>query len=52
MIAGPRFSEARVLVKLALANTYERATEWYTRKPPLAPDITVPPLAVTDEDIG
>jgi len=49
MIAGPRFSEARVL---ALANAYERATEWHTRKPPLPPDITVPPLAVTDEDIG
>jgi aspartyl-tRNA(Asn)/glutamyl-tRNA(Gln) amidotransferase subunit A len=49
MIAGPRFSEARVL---ALANAYERATEWHTRKPPLTPDITVPPLAVTDEDIG
>jgi aspartyl-tRNA(Asn)/glutamyl-tRNA(Gln) amidotransferase subunit A len=49
MIAGPRFSEARVL---ALANAYERATEWHTRKPPLTPDITVPPLAATDEDIG
>ena len=35
MIAGPRFSETRVL---ALANAYERATEWHNRKPPLAPD--------------
>ena len=35
MIAGPRFSEARVL---ALAYAYERATEWHTRKPPLTPD--------------
>jgi aspartyl-tRNA(Asn)/glutamyl-tRNA(Gln) amidotransferase subunit A len=33
MIAGPRFSEARVL---ALAAAYERATEWHSRKPPLA----------------
>jgi aspartyl-tRNA(Asn)/glutamyl-tRNA(Gln) amidotransferase subunit A len=49
MIAGPRFSEARVL---ALANAYERATEWHTRKPPLTPDSAVPALAVTDEDIG
>jgi aspartyl-tRNA(Asn)/glutamyl-tRNA(Gln) amidotransferase subunit A len=47
MIAGPRFSEARVL---ALANAYERTTEWHTRKPPLAPDTPVPALAVTDED--
>ena len=47
MIAGPRFSEARVL---ALANAYERATEWHNRKAPLAPDTTVPALAVTDED--
>src|SRR5712692_9665452 len=47
MIAGPRFSETRVL---ALANAYERATEWHNRKPPLAPDTPVPALAVTDED--
>src|SRR6185503_20527577 len=31
MIAGPRLSEGRVL---ALANAYERATGWHTRKPP------------------
>ena len=47
MIAGPRFSEGRVL---ALARAYERATEWHTRKPPLTPGTAVPPLAVTDED--
>jgi aspartyl-tRNA(Asn)/glutamyl-tRNA(Gln) amidotransferase subunit A len=47
MIAGPRFSEARVL---ALAHAYERVTEWHSRKPPLAPDTPVPALAVTDED--
>jgi aspartyl-tRNA(Asn)/glutamyl-tRNA(Gln) amidotransferase subunit A len=47
MIAGPRFSEARVL---ALAGAYERATEWHTRTPTLGPDTLVPALAVTDED--
>jgi aspartyl-tRNA(Asn)/glutamyl-tRNA(Gln) amidotransferase subunit A len=46
MIAGPRFSESRVL---ALANAYERATEWHSRRPPLKPDTPVPPLAVTDD---
>lgn len=49
MIAGPRFSEGRVL---ALANAYERATSWHSRKPPLQPGMLVPPLAVTDEDKG
>jgi aspartyl-tRNA(Asn)/glutamyl-tRNA(Gln) amidotransferase subunit A len=47
MIAGPRFSESRVL---ALAHAYERATEWHNRRPPLEPGTAVPPLAVTDED--
>jgi len=47
MIAGPRFSEARVL---ALAAAYERATEWHSHKPPLAADTPVPALALTDED--
>ncbi len=47
MIAGPRFSEGRVL---ALANAYERATMWHGRKPPLQPGTPVPPLAMTDED--
>jgi aspartyl-tRNA(Asn)/glutamyl-tRNA(Gln) amidotransferase subunit A len=46
MIAGPRFSESRVM---ALANAYERATEWHKRRPPLKPDMPVPPLAVTDD---
>jgi aspartyl-tRNA(Asn)/glutamyl-tRNA(Gln) amidotransferase subunit A len=46
MIAGPRFSESRVL---ALADAYERATEWHTRRPPLKPDTPVPPLALTDD---
>jgi aspartyl-tRNA(Asn)/glutamyl-tRNA(Gln) amidotransferase subunit A len=47
MIAGPRFSEGRVL---ALAHAYEQATDWHSRKPPLTVDMVVPPLAVTDED--
>jgi aspartyl-tRNA(Asn)/glutamyl-tRNA(Gln) amidotransferase subunit A len=47
MIAGPRFSEARVL---ALAAAYERATEWHKRRPPLEPGTPVPALTVTDED--
>jgi aspartyl-tRNA(Asn)/glutamyl-tRNA(Gln) amidotransferase subunit A len=46
MIAGPRFSESRVL---ALANAYERATEWHKRRPPLTPNMPVPPLAATDD---
>jgi len=49
MIAGPRFSEGKVL---ALAQAYERATEWHARKPPLLPDTPVPPLATTDEEKG
>jgi aspartyl-tRNA(Asn)/glutamyl-tRNA(Gln) amidotransferase subunit A len=47
MIAGPRFSEARVL---ALASAYERATEWHKHAPPLQPDMPVPALAPTDEE--
>lgn len=46
MIAGPRFSEGRVL---ALAHAYERATEWHKRKPPLSTEMTVPPLAPTED---
>jgi aspartyl-tRNA(Asn)/glutamyl-tRNA(Gln) amidotransferase subunit A len=46
MIAGPRFSEARVL---ALASAYEKATDWHLRKPPLQPGMPVPALAKTDE---
>lgn len=41
MIAGPRFSEGRVL---ALANAYEKATEWHLRRPKLTLDMPVPPL--------
>ena len=47
MIAGPRFSEGRIL---ALAHAYERATSWHARKPPLTPGIVVPALATTDEE--
>jgi aspartyl-tRNA(Asn)/glutamyl-tRNA(Gln) amidotransferase subunit A len=47
MIAGPRFSEGRVLT---LAQAYERATSWHTRKPPLQPGTPVPPLAATDDE--
>ena len=46
MIAGPRFSEGRVL---ALASAYERATDWHKRKPPLRPDTPVPALAPTED---
>jgi aspartyl-tRNA(Asn)/glutamyl-tRNA(Gln) amidotransferase subunit A len=41
MIAGPRFSEGKVL---ALANAYEKATQWHTKKPRLTPDMEVPPV--------
>jgi aspartyl-tRNA(Asn)/glutamyl-tRNA(Gln) amidotransferase subunit A len=41
MIAGPRFSEGKVL---ALARAYEQATEWHKRQPPLAPDTPKPPV--------
>jgi aspartyl-tRNA(Asn)/glutamyl-tRNA(Gln) amidotransferase subunit A len=46
MIAGPRFSEARVL---ALANAFELATDWHKQKPPLKPDTPVPALKPTDD---
>src|SRR5207244_11399176 len=46
MIAGPRFSEGRVL---ALANAYEHATEWHKQKPPLQPGTPVPAPKPTDE---
>jgi aspartyl-tRNA(Asn)/glutamyl-tRNA(Gln) amidotransferase subunit A len=39
MIAGPRFSEAKVL---ALGRAYERATDWHLRRPSLAPSIPTP----------
>ena len=41
MIAGPRFSEGKVL---ALAQAYERATQWHMRRPPLTPTTPVPPV--------
>jgi aspartyl-tRNA(Asn)/glutamyl-tRNA(Gln) amidotransferase subunit A len=41
MIAGPRFSEGKVL---ALAHAYEQATQWHLRKPPLTPDMKIPPV--------
>jgi aspartyl-tRNA(Asn)/glutamyl-tRNA(Gln) amidotransferase subunit A len=47
MIAGPRFSEGKVL---ALAHAYERATEWHKRRPPLSPDMPVPAVAATEEN--
>lgn len=47
MLAGPRFSEARLL---ALAHAYEQATDWHQRRPNLSPDTPVPELATTDED--
>lgn len=41
MIAGPRFSEGKVL---ALAHAYEQATDWHLRKPALTPDMVIPPV--------
>jgi aspartyl-tRNA(Asn)/glutamyl-tRNA(Gln) amidotransferase subunit A len=46
MIAGPRFSEGKVL---ALARAFEQATDFHTKKPPIRPDTLVPPLAATDD---
>jgi len=45
MIAGPRFSEGRVL---ALARADEQATEWHARRPALSPDTVVPALKRTE----
>jgi aspartyl-tRNA(Asn)/glutamyl-tRNA(Gln) amidotransferase subunit A len=44
MIAGPRFSEGRVL---ALAHAYEQATAWHTRRPPLTPTTEIPAITKT-----
>jgi len=41
MITGPRFSEGKVL---ALAQAYEKATQWHLRKPPLTPASVAPPV--------
>jgi aspartyl-tRNA(Asn)/glutamyl-tRNA(Gln) amidotransferase subunit A len=46
MIAGPNFSEARVL---ALSHAYEQATSWHNRKPPLSPNMPVPPIAIEQD---
>lgn len=46
MIAGPRFSEGRVL---ALARAYQDATDWHQRRPPLRPDTPVPKLTEVDD---
>ena len=46
MIAGPRFSEGKVL---ALARAFEQATDFHTKRPPIRPDTTVPPLAATQD---
>jgi len=46
MIAGPRFSEGKVL---ALARAYEQSTEWHTRQPPITPKTAVPALASTED---
>lgn len=45
MIAGPHFSEGKVL---ALAQAYERATEWHKMKPPLKPNTVKPPVVTFD----
>jgi aspartyl-tRNA(Asn)/glutamyl-tRNA(Gln) amidotransferase subunit A len=47
MIAGPRFSEGKVL---ALAHAFEQATDFHTKRPPIRPETPVPPLATTDEE--
>ena len=41
MIAGPHWSESKVL---ALAYAYQQATQWHLKKPPLTPDMAVPPI--------
>jgi aspartyl-tRNA(Asn)/glutamyl-tRNA(Gln) amidotransferase subunit A len=41
MIAGPRFSEGKVM---ALAQAYEKATQWHTKRPPLSPGMAVPKI--------
>jgi aspartyl-tRNA(Asn)/glutamyl-tRNA(Gln) amidotransferase subunit A len=47
MIAGPRFSEGKVL---ALAHAFEQATDFHKKRPPIRPDTPVPPLAATEEE--
>ncbi|HEY1986440.1 MAG TPA: amidase [Terracidiphilus sp.] len=47
MIAGPRFSEGKVL---ALANAYEKATQWHLKRPALSPQMAVPPIVRKPKD--
>jgi aspartyl-tRNA(Asn)/glutamyl-tRNA(Gln) amidotransferase subunit A len=49
MIVGPTFSEGKVL---AVANAYEKATQWHLRKPPLTPSTAVPPVISMDDAPG
>ena len=42
MIAGPRFSEQKIL---ALGNAYEKATDWHKCRPSLSPDMQVPAIS-------
>lgn len=49
MIAGPRFSEGRIL---ALARAFEQATDFHTKRPPIRPDTPVPALAAIEERNG
>jgi aspartyl-tRNA(Asn)/glutamyl-tRNA(Gln) amidotransferase subunit A len=42
MIAGPRFSEGRIM---ALAKAYELRTKWDEQRPRLTPNTLVPPIA-------
>jgi aspartyl-tRNA(Asn)/glutamyl-tRNA(Gln) amidotransferase subunit A len=46
MLAGPRFSEGKVL---ALARAYQNATDWHRRTPPLTPATPVPTLPAVDD---
>ena len=46
MIAGPHFSESEVL---ALAYAFQQATDWHLRRPPLTPDMPVPPIKEVPE---
>ena len=46
MIAGPHFSEAKVL---ALAYAYQQATDWHKRKPELTASTPVPELVEADK---
>jgi aspartyl-tRNA(Asn)/glutamyl-tRNA(Gln) amidotransferase subunit A len=43
-ISGPTLKEAKVL---ALADAYEKATEWHRRKPTLDPEAKAPVLSKT-----